>query len=143
MTERVSCEGTAAAAAAAAAQPNSARGSPHVAVAHGCHGYHGPPEGIRDRGETGLGASCLGEIHGTREQNHTCNQRRTCQTDGAGGGESASGQTNNTVNGHSAVGQYPETGQAARVQTARVCHSANNNTGPVICIMYILAVPVH
>lgn len=49
---------------------------PHVAVAHGGHGDHGPPEGVRDRLEERLLGAGLGEIHDAREEDHSCNTQR-------------------------------------------------------------------
>ncbi|KAG8279864.1 hypothetical protein J6590_019032 [Homalodisca vitripennis] len=47
---------------------------PHVTIADGGHCYYSPPESIGDRlEERELGAG-LGEVDGTRKQNHSCNR---------------------------------------------------------------------
>ena len=47
---------------------------PHVTIAHRSHSNYGPPERIRDGLEEGQLRSGLGEVHGTREENDTCNR---------------------------------------------------------------------
>lgn len=47
----------------------------HVAVAHGCHGDHCPPERVRYGLEEGVLGARLGEVDGAREQHDTCKRR--------------------------------------------------------------------
>lgn len=46
----------------------------HVAVAHGRHGDHCPPERVWDRLEEGILGARLGEVDGTREEHDTCKE---------------------------------------------------------------------
>ncbi|KAG5864513.1 hypothetical protein JTB14_022019 [Gonioctena quinquepunctata] len=46
----------------------------HVAVAHGRHGDHCPPERVWDRLEEGILGTGLCEVDGTREEHDTCKE---------------------------------------------------------------------
>lgn len=46
----------------------------HVAVAHGRHGDHCPPERVWDGLEEGILGARLGEVDGTREEHDTCKE---------------------------------------------------------------------
>lgn len=46
----------------------------HVAVAHGRHGDHCPPERVWDGLEEGVLGARLREVDGTREQHDTCKE---------------------------------------------------------------------
>lgn len=46
----------------------------HVAVAHGRHGDHCPPERVRDRFEEGILGTRLGEVDSAREEHDTCKE---------------------------------------------------------------------
>lgn len=49
---------------------------PHVAVAHGGHRNHSPPECVRDGFEERLLGAGFSEIHDARKQHHSCNRQK-------------------------------------------------------------------